>query len=274
MADDFEYFDEAGNRIDSNDLMGVEYEVVEGQQPGQPAPTAAAGGGRISKGVIFGVLALVVLVGGGAAFGLSQLGNTDTAVTDVQTKVATKKKEIIDEVRPELDACDGTQIKKAAWVRGDSKPSLQLKVVDSVALPPGFAERTAAAADPTEETTLFQFGDRTLGIYDENPKATVPEGRWWKVTAHTDPKLAVTGEAQGGGRDKNAVTACTSVTGGVYRVVGEGIPATSREMQDDLVQVSVLKGDGVDADTVWAVVGAQLLKTTLEYTPDADDGGE
>lgn len=279
---EYEYFDETGNQIDPQDLDGVDYEVVDepaaAPQAGQPEPVPTAsgdgGGSGISLGVIAAVIAVVMLVGGGAIYGLAWLGSdisAGKAVEDAQAGVETKKREVVDEVRPELDACDGTDIKKAAWVRGDSTPALQLKVVDSVSLPAGFADRTAAADDPTEETTIFQFGDRSLGIYDEDPKLKVAEGRWWKVTATTDPLVAVTGEAQGEGRDKDADTACESVAGGVYRVVGEGIPATSKEMQDGLVQVSVLKGDGVNPAIVWAVAGDRLLKTTLEYTPDTEE---
>jgi hypothetical protein len=298
MSDEYEYFDEAGNRIDRKDLEGMDYEVVDepaaashqpplpDSDPSAPLPAISSidGGSGTStskgRGVIAAVIAVILLVGGGAAYGFSRIGNDNSAseaVEDVKAEVETKTQEAVEDTRPKLDACDGTDIRKAAWGRGKNTPTLQLKVVESVQLPPGFAERTAAADDKVDETTLFQFADRSLGIYDENPKQTVAEGRWWKVNVSTDPTVTVTGEAQGGGRDKNAVTACTSINGGVYRVVGEGIPDTNKEMQQDLVTLSVLKGDGVDKTTVWAVASDRLLKTTLEYTPTSDavdDGGE
>lgn len=282
MSDQYEYFDEDGNPIDPSELEGGDYEIVDEQptvtvslppaSPSEQAPTAPAADEGLtiskgSKGVIIGALAALLLVGGGATFALSQIGNQNTA-EDVKTTVATKKQEAVAGARPDLNACDGSDLKKARWERGGNTPALQLKVIESVPLPSGFANRAAASTDPVAETAILQFGDRSLGIYEKDPKSELGAGLWWKVTATTDPQLAVTGEAEGKGGDVDAATACESVTGGVYRVVGDGIPAKSKEMQADLVQVSALKGDGADPTTVWVVAGDHLLKTTLEYTPD------
>lgn len=284
MPDQYEYFDEYGNRIDPADLDGSDYEVIDETttaQPTQPptpgvkAEVESSSVPRLSKGAIVGVLATVLVLGGGAAYGLSQIGNDDNAtVADVRSKVETKKDEIVDDVRPELDACDGTQLADAGWSRGQSTPSKQLSVVESVPLPAGFVERSSDSDDPAETTEIVQFGDRSLGIYDYDDTAAedVPASqRWWKVSVSTDPDVAVTGEEKGDGNDKDAATACTRVDGGIYRVIGDGIPAAAKEMQTDLVQVAALKGDGVDPTTVWVVAGDRLLKTTLEYTPTDDE---
>jgi hypothetical protein len=292
MPDQFEYFDEHGKPIDTADLDGGEYEIIdEPVTTPQPAPeqptllnvvrparasTDPDPGPRLSKGAIVGVLAVVLVVGGGAAFALSQIGNANnaTSVADVRSRVESKSDDIVADARPDVNACGGTQIKDAAWMRNSDEPSKQLNIIASLSLPPEFVKRSATSDDPADTTALVQFGDRSLGIYDYDAKAgkkVEDADRWWKVSVTTDPELAVTGEEKGTGQDEDAATACTSVPGGVYRVIGEGIPAGAREMRADLVNVAVLKGDGVEPATVWIVAGDRLLKTTLEYTPSDDE---
>lgn len=269
---EFEYVDEHGNPIDLSELEGLDYEVVE--EPAAPPPTSPDAPGeatasKSSKAIIVGGLAAVLVLGGGAAFGFSQVGNQNT-VGDVKSSAETKRQEVVAGARPGLDACDSSDLEEASWKRGDGTPALQLTVVGSISLPVGFAERTAASTDPVGETAILQFGDRSLAIYEEDPASELGAGRWWKVTADTDPELVVTGEAEGKGGDVDAATACESVKGGVYRVVGAGIPAKSKEMQAGLAQVSALKADGAEQTTVWVVAGDRLLKTTLEYTQDEE----
>ncbi|WP_438472813.1 hypothetical protein [Rhodococcus erythropolis] len=273
MPDPYEYVDEDGNPIDPSELEGIDYEVIEEPVPQTPptgpdAPeTATVSKG--SKGIIVGALAAVLLVGGGAAFAFSQVGNQNT-VDDVKSSAETKRQDVVAGARHGLDACDSSDLKKASWKRGDGIPALQLTVVGSISLPVGFADRTAASTDPVAETAILQFGDRSLGIYEEDPASELGAGKWWKVLADTDPELVVTGEAEGKGGDVDAATACESMKGGVYRVVGAGIPAKSKEMQAGLAQVSALKADGAEQTTVWVVAGDRLLKTTLEYTQDEE----
>lgn len=292
MPDRFEYFDEHGKPIDPADLDGGEYEVVDAPAgTEQPAPeqdpilatvrppgvsSEPDAGPRLSKGVIVGVLAVVLVVGGGAAFALSQIGNENnaTSVADVRSKVESKSGDVIADTRPDVNACGGTQIKDAAWTRNSDEPTKQLNIVHSLPLPPEFVKRSATSDDPADTTAMVQFGNRSLGIYDFNAKAdkeVEKADRWWKVAVTTAPDLAVTGEEKGTGRDVDAATACTSVPGGVFRMIGDGIPDSAREMQADLVDVAVLKGDGVEPATVWAVAGDRLLKATLEYTPTDDE---
>ncbi|ANQ74427.1 hypothetical protein [Rhodococcus sp. 008] len=274
MPEQFEYVDEDGNPIDPSELEGLDYEVIDEPAPQTPstgpdAPEAATIS-KSSKGIIVGALAAVLLVGGGAAFAFSQVGNKNT-VDDVKSSAETARREVVTGARPPLDACDGSALKKAGWERGEGTPSLQLTVVKSVPLPAGFADRTRVSNNPLADTAILQFGDRSLGVYEENADAELGAGRWWKVAVTTAPELAVTGEAEGPGGETDAATACKTVIGGVYRVVGEGIPPSTQEMQADLVNVSALKGDGAEPTTVWAVAGDRLLKTTLEHTPD-DEG--
>lgn len=267
---EFEYFDDHGNPIDLRDLEGLDYEVVDEPAPPPPTSPDEVTASKGSKGIIVGALAAVLLVGGGAAFAFAQVGNQNT-VADVKSSAETKRQEVAKGVRPPLDACDGSALKKAGWERGEGAPSLQLSVVKSVPLPSGFADRTRVSNNPLADTTILQFGDRSLGVYEENADAELGAGRWWKVTVTTAPELAVTGEGEGPGGDIDAATACKTVIGGVYRVVGEGIPFGAREMQADLVNVSALKGDGAEPATVWVVAGDHLLETTLGYTPDPDE---
>ncbi|MFM9378586.1 hypothetical protein [Gordonia sp. VNK21] len=292
MSDQYEYVDENGDPIDPSELGDdVEFvdeefeEVVEdtpaAAEPVVPtsepvsAPTAAAGpAAKVPKALLAGVAAAVLLLGGGAAYALSQLGNQDS-VEQVKAAATKKTEELKDEARADIDACDGRQVAAASYGKGGGdKPKMQLKVTSVTALPPGYAERVEGLGDrAADRVTILQQSTGDLGVYVQE-EATKDErtGRkkagWWKVSASTDDRGArVLGEEQGTGEDVDAATACKTVKGGVYAVTGDDVPEAARGMRDGQVVVDSLKPDGAIAEVVWLVMGDQLARSVLEYAP-------
>lgn len=292
MSDQYEYVDENGDPIDPSELGDdVEFideevdEVVEdtpaAAEPVVPtsepvsAPTAAAAPTKVPKALLAGVAAAVLLLGGGAAYGLSQLGNQDS-VEQVKAAATKKTEELKDEARADIDACDGKQVAAASYGKGGGdKPKMQLRVTDVTALPPGYAERVRGLGDrAADRVTMLQQSTGDLGIYvQEEPKVDQRTNRkqkagWWKVSASTDAQGArVLGEEQGTGDDQDAATACKTVKGGVYAVTGDDVPEAARGMRDGQVVVDSLKPDGATAEVVWLVMGDQLARSVLEYAP-------
>lgn len=261
------YFDEAGRELTPDEVaaLGQDVEIVE-------EAVEASQGSRVPKLLIAGVAFVVLLACAAVTFALSRLGNADTL--DDATTVTTATADITDRVeqqqtRPDLVACDTSDLQRARWTGGYDTPAAQLRVVESVALPPVLVERATASTSSATTVSMRQLRDRSLSVVHHDRRARGDEAKWWTVTVHTTPTLAVVGEAEAGdsGESSEAATACPSVDDGVYRVVGDGIPDQAREMQPDLVQVAALKGDGVDPTTVWITTGDRLLKTALEYTP-------
>ncbi|MGI6795724.1 hypothetical protein [Gordonia sihwensis] len=302
MSDQYEYVDEEGNPVDPAELGDdVEFvdeevdEVVEdtsvAAEPVVPtsepvsAPTAAAAPTKVPKALLAGVAAVVLLVGGGAAYGLSQLGNQDT-VQDAKAAVTEKTEQVKDEARADIDACDGRQVAAASYGKGGDTPKMQLRVTSITALPPGYGKRVEGLGDrAADRVTILQQSTGDLGVYVQE-EATKDErtgrkkaGAWWKVSASTDGQGArVLGEEQGTGEDVDAATACETVKGGVYQVVGDQVPDAARGMRDGQVVVDSLKPDGASPEVVWLVMGDQLARSVLEYAPaqesEADDAEE
>ncbi len=267
MGDGTGYFDESGRELTPDEVaaLGQDVEIVdETVEPRGPGP-------RVPRPLIAGVLIAVVVAGAVLAFALSRLGQADTlddATVAGSSVVTTATRDLTDRVqqqaRPDLVACDTQDLRRALWTRGET-PDAQLRVVESVELPPVLVERASSA----EAVSMLQLRDRSLSLVHHDRRARDDEAAYWAAAVDTSPTLTVVGEAEAedSGEDSEAATACPSVDGGVYQVVGDGIPDEAREMQSDLVQVAALKGDGVDPATAWVIAGDRLLKAVLQYTP-------
>ncbi len=193
MSDQYEYVDEEGNPVDpaelGDDVEFVDEEVEEvvedtpaAAEPVVPtsepvsAPTAAAAPRKVPKALLAGVAAAVLLVGGGAAYGLSQLGNQDT-VQDAKAAVTEKTEQVKEEARADIDACDGRQVAAASFSKGGDTPKMELKVTSVTALPPGYAERVAGLGDrAADRVTILQQSTGDLGVYvqEEATKGLIP----------------------------------------------------------------------------------------------------
>lgn len=241
-----------------------------------PVPTTVDGDGAATEGghgipmkflVAAGLVAALIL--GGIAFGANKLGQ-ENSISDVKAKATEKTEAVKDKVEdkshPPIDACDGKQLKDAMWgdSRGDA-PKTQLRIVKTVTLPKGFADRVV----------LLQQSNRDLGVYASAPGPKDARGKsttsWWKVRVATADGVRVIDDAEGTGEDADSATACKSGKGGIYAVVGEGVPAEAKGMREGQVVVSAAKPDGAEAETVWVVMGDVLAKTTLEYAPEDDE---
>ncbi|GEE02410.1 hypothetical protein nbrc107696_28560 [Gordonia spumicola] len=316
MAAHEEFFvDEDGNPIDLSEL-GDDYEIVDepfaeasgaldeapedepepepvptvtmalasapATEAPAPVPTAVAVDGDHGIPVKFLLVAAVVaaLILGGLAFGMNKLGQ-ENSIADVKAKATEKteavKDKVEDKTHPPIDACDGKQLKDAMWgdSRGD-KPKTQLRIVKTVPLPKGFADRVEDLGDAAaERVVLLQQSNRDLGVYASAPGPKDARGKsttsWWKVRVATADGVRVIEDGEGTGEDADAATACKSGKGGIYAVVGEGVPTEAKGMREGQVVVSAAKPDGAEAETVWVVMGDTLAKTTLEYAPEDDE---
>lgn len=99
--EEFEYVDEDGNPLSADEIaaLGDEVEIVEevieapvaapAQQAAEAAAPAAEQGRKAPKALLAGIAAAVVLIGGGAAWGLHTLGSQNT-VEDVKAGATSK----------------------------------------------------------------------------------------------------------------------------------------------------------------------------------------
>lgn len=260
---------------------------VPATETAAPNPTTVDGDSEAPEDghgipVKFLLVAAVVaaLILGGLAFGMNKLGQ-ENSISDVKAKATEKteavKDKVEDKTHPPIDACDGKQLKAAMWgeSRGD-KPKTQLRIVKAVTLPKGFADRVEGLGDAAKDrVVLLQQSNRDLGVYASAPGPKDARGKsttsWWKVRVATADGVRVIEDGEGTGEDADSATACKSGKGGIYAVVGEGVPAEAKGMREGQVVVSAAKPDGAEAETVWVVMGDVLAKTTLEYAPEDDE---
>lgn len=288
--DAYEYVDEDGNPIDPADLddyvVDEEAEEVEAVQetsgaakaaaPAQAPAGPAAPRQPLPMKMVAGVAVAGLLALGGGAFLLNSQAKP-SVIEQAKETGAKKTEQVKDKARADIDACDGKQVAAASYGKGggNDKPKMQLRITDVTALPPGYAERVKGLGDnAAKRVTMLQQSTGDLGIYvQEEPKTDPRTNRkqragWWAVKASTDDQGArVLSEEQGTGEDVDAATACKTVKGGVYQVVGDDVPDAARGMRDGQVVVDSLKPDGATAEVVWLVMGDQLARSVLEYAP-------
>ncbi len=277
------YVDEDGNPIPEDELhLYMDVDDDEADTPPTPAGTAAAprdtAGPRVPKALIAGVLAGVVLIGGGAVWALSSLGEQNTAedvATAVQTKTDAGKKKTEAKVQevthPPVDACDPGQLEgDTMWAEaGSEAPKMQLELLEAAPLPRAAAERVEAGGR-TLEMEMLQVSRYEWGIYFVEPvtERDAPE-RWWKVDLDTSGGEMKMHELDWPGGDRAAMATCPLIERGAYQVVGENIPPEALGVRDGHVEVAMMMADASaeDADIVYGLVGESVAKMRLEYAP-------
>lgn len=308
---EFEYVDEHGNPLSAEEIaaLGDDVEIVEEEvteapagAPAQPAAenaspapvtAPASGGSKVPKGLIAGAAALVLLVGGGVAYGMHELGNQNTtddvkaAISSksvaVSSAVESKKEEAVSAKGEYLvgQACPDRAVEGAQWAGGDEPlPEYQLQEVGKTALPAGFRERVAkrATGEP-REVVMLQLSDSRLGVYVSGTSVDAQSGKstWWKVTtAITGDEPAVLGDSMGDGTDRDMRGACESVPEGSYLVMADGTEAAPDAPTKLLMLKPATGSDGV----VYAVNadGTELLRLRVAQTPaearEHSEGGD
>lgn len=307
---DYEYVDEDGNPVDPADLEGyevVEEEVVDvpapaapvadapaAQEPAAEAPAAPAKPGKNLKALALGAVAVVAVIGGGAAFGLSQLGNQNTA-GDVKDAVASKSAEVRQSVAPSSSAapsadaepvvngevvyglaCRDGDFLAAAWQPGEPAPEHQLAVRESIAMPVGFTERMRKGAEKAGQrpkTAAVQMSDERLGVYVAGTENAQSDGSpvWWRVNIAISGGFSVIGEGYGDGSDRDAkMASCPTLDAGSYRVVGEG---GSADQPTDVTLIKPAWSNGAIGG--WVLIGDKLARVQVEKTPaQTSTGGD
>ncbi|GAC78779.1 hypothetical protein SAMN04488550_2907 [Gordonia malaquae] len=199
--EEFEYVDEDGNPLSVEEIaaLGDDIEIVEevedveeveapaAQQPAAETPAVPAdGGSRVPKALLGGVAALVLLVGGGAAYGMHALGQQNTAedvaaaasskVEEVQSSVEDKKEEVLE---PEPSAAPepvrtgarvtGAQCMDPAQARWDGEgemPEFRLRRESAAELPSSITARVKKRhKDDPSELSIVQSERNRLGVY-------------------------------------------------------------------------------------------------------------
>ncbi|GAB03883.1 hypothetical protein GII30_15040 [Gordonia amarae] len=306
---EFEYVDEHGNELSAEDVAAlgddveiVEEEVVEAPAaaPAQPAAenaspapvtAPASSGSKVPKGLIAGAAALVLLVGGGVAYGMHELGNQNTtddvkaAISSksvaVSSAVESKKAEAISAKGEFLTGqrCPIAAVRGAQW-DGEELPEYQLQTVGKTALPAGFRERVAKRekGEP-REIVMLQLSDPRLGVYVSGTSVDSQSGKstWWKTTVGiTGEEPAVIGDGQGDGTDRDMRGACESVPEGGYLVMADG----AEEAPDAPTKLLMLKPAAGEDGVVYAVNadGTELLRLRVAQTPaqarEHSEGGD
>ncbi|MFT3661759.1 MAG: hypothetical protein QM809_10245 [Gordonia sp. (in: high G+C Gram-positive bacteria)] len=279
------YVDENGDPIDPSELE--DFEAVE--QPAPPAPTAAStteaatlaevpgGGVRIPKALIAGAAVVVLGLGGGLAYAMSQIGDRNTA-GDVKSAVSSAAAPAMSSASAKASAakatarrvtgavCDGKAIAGAAWPEEGATPTTQLRTTDVIPMGHGFSKRRIDAEEEGQKAKLamLQLSDEQLGVYVASTANAQSNGDavWWKTTVAITGGFATLGETYGDGRDRDMRGACDTIAGGPYRVVGES------GSEEKPVEVLMLKPSATDEGTVYALIGDKLAKAVVEHVPD------
>lgn len=300
--ENYEYVDEDGNPLtpeevaalgDDVEVEEVVEEVAEAPAPAAKQPAAApAPSAPVGKGVkaaLAGAAVVVLALGGGLAYTMSQAGNEHTAA-DVKAGVASKsaaasaaveskKQEVKEDVSESRTGqrvlgmhCPNDEVLQAQWSGGDdaAQPAYQLRKLSATSLPGGFTERVSKKEQgEPRELVMLQLDEYRMGLYVSSGSVDSQTGKstWWKVTVSTSgAEPAILGEGQGDGTDKDVAKACDTLPESEYLVVDAG-------SDDAPTSLSLLKpargGDGF----VYAVSGDQLLKLGLEKA-DAPKGGD
>lgn len=279
------YVDEDGNPIPESELhLYMDVDEVEAAtpptQPGTAAAPQGTGGPRVPKALIAGVAAVVLAVGGGAAWALSSLGEQNTAETAtaaVQQKTDQAKKKTDAKVQevthPPVDACDPGQLEgDTMWTEASSEaPKMQLEILETAPLPRAAAERVENGGR-TLEMEMLQVSRHQWGIYFVEPvtERDAPE-RWWKVDMDTSGDKMAMHELGWPGGDRAAMATCPLIERGGFQVVGEGIPAEALGVRDGVVEVAMMMADASEDDIVYGLVGTSVAKMQLEYVPDSEE---
>lgn len=283
--EDGSYVDVNGNPVDDE---------------GNPVPTAtptpatqspAVGGdaaprvGKVSKVVIAGAAAAALLVGGGIAYGLSAVGNQNTASdvkdaasaksSQARAAVSSKKSEVVSDV----DACTASGL-GSAMVSGSGTPAMQLDVLSSAPLPAAFVAAQTNTDGVAGEVGLLQLGKTTWGVYTTTPltraekKAKTDRPGWWKVDAAVDgDAVKVTGDREWPGGDDAGAGSCEPGTAGVYAVTGK-VPADAAGLVDGQAEITAIQGVAGSETRAVAVMGGNVALVELTEVPDADDEQE
>ncbi|UZF54059.1 hypothetical protein LH935_14935 [Gordonia polyisoprenivorans] len=314
---DYEYVDENvdenGDPVDPS-ALGDDVEIVEevieeipaAVAPQAPAPaaqppaagsvtgeTVAAPARRVPKAAVAVAAAVVLAVGGGAAYGLHSIGSQHTAAkikehaadrTNQLKQTATQKKQEIE--HPPIDVCNDlgkAQVDKTLSIPAES---MRLRVIRSASLPEQVA--TALKTD-AEDLQLLQLGAGSWGVYLPQPHTATKQATWWKVPVDTgNDGLRVGTAVSWPGGDTDAAGACPAGDPGTYAVVG-GLPADAAGLRAGQVEVVAIKGDAStaapasttgaapttttaaqddSANRVVAVMGGSVVEAVLEYVPE------
>ncbi|GEE00386.1 hypothetical protein nbrc107696_08320 [Gordonia spumicola] len=262
--------------------------------PVEPEETPGISLNGKGKLVLVSAAAAVAVVVGGLAFGLSALGNENTAadVADYGRGKASQASEAVvsksSEVRGEaaavaIDACRVGKLSGPgglgdAMSDGSETPKLKLDVISASPLPGAFI-KARTNADGVEGTpSVLQLAKTGWGVYVTVPltkaekKNDVSRPGFWKADiAVSGDKLAVTGDRAWAGGDTGGAGSCEPAEPGVYAASGN-VPADAAGLVDGTASVDAIQGVAGRPDTAVAIMGNSITLVRLVEAPA--EGGD
>ncbi|GAC80840.1 hypothetical protein SAMN04488550_0597 [Gordonia malaquae] len=287
--EEFEYVDEDGNPLSADEIaaLGDEVEIVEETveaptavpaQPAAEAPTPAAPatqGRKVPKAALAGVAAVVVLIGGGAVWGLHTLGNQNTAADvkaavsskteAVKSSVAVKSSEVLGPPEEEKSDRTGTRVTGATCM--DPAPA----VWDGEGDPPEHRLRRESAADLPSSVTA-----RVKRRHKDDPSEI-------SMVQPEKGRLDIYASGAVGNYNRAEI----SIAGGVPVVLGDGgvlrvgrdvgiCPTTSRITRFAVVSgnreksIEILSSKAV-GDTMYGITDDEVIELSLEKVDPPSD---
>ncbi|WOC14319.1 hypothetical protein [Gordonia sp. MP11Mi] len=290
------YFDEHGNELTPEEVAALgDYEIVEeveaspaAQQPAAetPAPSGSAPAeqrGRVPKALLAGAAAVVVLIGGGVAYGMQSLGQQNTA-QDVKQNVAEKSSEVKaavedkkEEVLPEPSAepetvRTGTRVTvtgaacldpaAAQWDGEGAEPEFRLRRESAAKLPASITTLVKKRhRDRPSELSITQPKAGRLGVYASDSagiysRANVSIVGGVPVVLSSEPTPRV-------GKDAGECPTLARAT--TYAVVDGS--------KEKSVEILASKSVG---DVMYGVTDGEVIELVLERVdePESDGGDE
>lgn len=286
MPEQYEYRDEDGNIVDPA-ALGEGYEVVEEEVVEQAAPTPAPQGPavgveapvatpKLSKGVIAIGAAVVLGLGGVAAFGLNQIGNQNT-VDSVKAAGQSKISQASEKVQASKEAvtettfsvCTRSGLGKAMAVTGADAPEQRLSVISTAPLPSSFLKARVNGDGVTGTASLLQLTKTGWAAYVSMPytqsekKAKVDRPDFWKADVLTSADaVKVTGDRVWPGGDVAGAGSCEPGEPGVYAVAGK-VPADAAGLVDGQASVDAIQGIAGSETQAVAMMGDSVALVEL-----------
>lgn len=262
--------------------------------PVEPEETPGISLNGRGKFILAGAAVAVAAVVGGLAFGLSALGNENTAAdvadygrgkaSQASAAVASKSSEVRGEVaQTAIDACRVGKLAGPgglgdAMADGSKTPKLRLDVISASPLPGPFIAARVNADGVEGNPSLLQLTKTSWGAYTTVPltkaeqKNKVDRPGFHKSDVQvTDDSIKVSGDRVWAGGDTGGAGSCEPAEPGVYAATGR-VPADAAGLVDGQASVDAIQGVAGEPNRAVAIMGNSVVLARL--VENVDGGGD
>ncbi|UAK37181.1 hypothetical protein K8O93_18725 [Gordonia bronchialis] len=278
--------------------------IAAPEEASAPVTSMPSLSGR-GKLALAGVGVAVVAVLGVVVFGLSALGNQNTAedikaageskYAQASSVVASKSSAVrseVDSATSAVDTCrvgaeaatSATGTLADAVMTGSTRPRLELVIDATAPLPTTFvrAKAGAEAADAGQKKTrlarnakrldLIQLSTTAWAAYAYTAPDDAPAPAWRKADVTvSDGDITVTGDRDWPGGDAPTAGSCEHGAPGAYAVSGT-VPAGAAGLVDGTATVDLIQGVAGEPTKAVALMGDSVALVTLAAPSDAEGG--